>query len=129
MRELKFRAFNIHLQEMQDVLQIDFVNKCVFVLPERNLEGGNQEEWSFDDIVLMQSSGLTDKKLKEIFERDIVDHDGEVYEVNFREGSFGIDIRIPPFSRKVYDRILFSTSWRVLGNALQHNDLLTTSTE
>lgn len=33
-----------------NVLLIDFVNRVVDVLPDDELEGGNQIEWSFDDI-------------------------------------------------------------------------------
>ena len=34
----------------QSVLLICFVNRYVDVLPEENLEGGNQEHWSFNDL-------------------------------------------------------------------------------
>lgn len=39
-------------KELSDCLLICFVNRYVDVLPDRNLEGGDQESWSFDDIQL-----------------------------------------------------------------------------
>lgn len=39
-------------KELVDCLLICFVNRYVDVLPDRNLEGGNQESWSFDEIEL-----------------------------------------------------------------------------
>lgn len=32
------------------VLLVCFVNRYVNVLPEENLEGGNQEEWPFNEL-------------------------------------------------------------------------------
>lgn len=38
------------------ILSWDFVNRCVYVLPETDdhLEGGSQLEWSYDDIMIEQ---------------------------------------------------------------------------
>lgn len=54
MKEIRFRAFHIEKRIWCDVLLICFVNRYVNVLPEYQLEGGNQEEWSFDEINLIQ---------------------------------------------------------------------------
>lgn len=50
MREYKFRAFHKNYKFLCDVLDIDFVNKNVYVLPDYALESGGQEEWSFDGV-------------------------------------------------------------------------------
>lgn len=57
---LKFRARHKQSGETEPVLLICFINQYVNVLPERNLEGGNQEEWRFDEIDLEFWSGLKD---------------------------------------------------------------------
>lgn len=49
---MKFRARHKKTGEFESVLLICFVNRYVDVLPERNLEGGDQESWNFDDIDL-----------------------------------------------------------------------------
>ena len=72
---IKLRAYNKKTREMCAVLLICFVNKYVDVLPERNLEGGSQESWSFDDIELMQSTGIFGVDGKEFYEGDIITND------------------------------------------------------
>ncbi len=51
-KEIVFFARHKRLDVVELVLMIDMVNRCVFVLPESELEGGNQIEWSFDEIEL-----------------------------------------------------------------------------
>ncbi len=67
-----FRAWHKANKEMEPVLLICFVNRYVDVLPERNLEGGNQESWSFDDVEIMMGTGWQDKNGSEIFDGDIL---------------------------------------------------------
>lgn len=96
----KYRAFNRKTKEMEPVLLICFVNEYVNVLPERNLEGGNQEEWSFSDIELLPFIGLFDKHDKPIYEGDLIysepittanldlDDDKWICKVQYHEASF-----------------------------------------
>ena len=69
----KFRAWDKELQTMLDVSLIDFKKG---VLVGEHWEFGETNFMNFDEIVLMQSTGLKDKNGKEIFEGDIVKRDG-----------------------------------------------------
>ena len=121
----KFRAWDKETQTMLDVSLIDFKKS---VLVGEHWEFGETNFINFDDIHLMQSTGLYDKNGKEIFEKDILDYNGRKVIVKWH-GSYA------SFTYEFVDELQNrTTEWQplylsyyhfeIIGNSLENPELL-----
>ena len=119
----KFRAWDKELQTMLDVSLIDFKKG---VLVGEHWEFGETNFMNFDEIVLMQSTGLKDKNGKEIFEGDIVKMAKDVYSeptyyevVRHRGGAYRLESK-----KHGCELWLRHTDCEVVGNIYENPEFL-----
>lgn len=126
----KYRAWDKETQTMLDVSLIDFKKR---VLIGEHWEFGETNFISFDDINLMQSTGLKDKNGKEIFEGDVITNGIDIVDIkrhqtlgfytiiDGRESFFGDSISIEGFEEDVEE---FTQITEIIGNIYENPELL-----
>ncbi|HGV8437957.1 TPA: YopX family protein [Enterococcus faecium] len=126
----KFRAWDKKTETIQEVESISFKEKKL-VIEQQSIAWFNADYIrNFDDIELMQSTGLKDKNGVEIFEGDIVLADGVKKIVTFgeqeHEEDFGDLIYYIGFN--VYTKMGYSSvihvEYEVIGNIWENSELL-----
>lgn len=127
----RFRAWNKATKEMygaDDIIAINFEEKeiCVQTIYfEQGLpDSRDLDYYDFDDIVLMQSTGMRDKNDREIFEGDIIDStDGfltGVIEFRVSLGLFVSDL----VEYNSFERLCnVASSRKIIGNIWKHPEL------
>ena len=118
MREIKFRAWDKINKDMFNVESINFQERRVYkdVVSYRN----------FNDIELMQYTGLKDKNNKEIYEGDILSdgNDEKPYKVIFENGSFRAEFE-GDFEEYSFDLInIVAQGCEVVGNIYENPELI-----
>ena len=119
-REIKFRAFIKSLKWIVPVEMIDFSSRTV----EVDLSDGNGDtsEYGFDEIELMQFTGLKDENGREIWESDTVLAGGIHYEVyqhpsgDWQAGGLSIWEQSGEYSEE--------NEWEVVGNVFDNPELM-----
>ena len=132
MRKLKFRAWLKEEKKMVNVETMDFTDKSIQYLEKNEfINAYLLRRMIFDDIELMQYTGLKDKNGKEIYEGDIIKYKfpydtrlKHISPVKFleTEASFGIKDRygneIPLYT------ISANNYFEVIGNIYENKNLL-----
>lgn len=120
---IKFRAWDKKDEVVREVTAIEWSLEYVEFM-------GGAVERDFDDVILMQSTGLKDKNSVEIFEGDIVLADGVQVTVSFgeqkHEENYGDETYYIGFN--VYTKMgygmLIPVKYEVLGNIYANPELL-----
>ena len=125
MREIKFRAWLKEDKKMVNVETMDFTDKSIQYLKKSEIINAYiLRRESFDDVELMQYTGVKDKNGKEIYEGDIVIlNDAEEESrcvVKYKYGSYIlVDGDLRENLSNVEDRFL-----EVVGNIYENKNLL-----
>ena len=123
----KFRAWHKPMQRMSEVLAISYERQKVKI---RHLRGTTHMTVPFDDVVLMQSTGIVDKNGQEIFEFDIVEWEHKdtgqlvrgIVKYDTELGFWGMtDVRFNDLTPIGY---LANQKVTVLGNIYQNKELV-----
>ena len=125
-RDVKFRAWVKDRKAIFEVILIDYVSKKVTYIVERIGHLLNIRHDKFNDIELMQYSGLTDMMEKEIYEGDILfESFGErYYKVVFENGSFRAEFE-GDFEEHSFDLIdVVAQGCKIVGNIYENPELL-----
>ena len=142
MRELKFRAWDKITKQIFEVKQINFnaIERNVYGwITYKELLGKVEESLSFrsfDDVELMQYTGLKDKNGKEIYEGDILKSESGTWLCEVRDSpSFaGFDFKIIKAPAgcewQIGDNFILSelrineAGYEVIGNIHENSELL-----
>ena len=122
MTELKFKAFFKVDGQIYEVLSIDFLNKEVTLWDK---EAAVNFEASFDEIELIQYTGVNDKNGKEIYTGFLVKWGLRTYKICFNCGFYMHDLsRINPEYPITKEFKKASDEFEVIGNIYENPELL-----
>lgn len=118
-REIKFKMWHKKSKKMYKVEKLDIRDKFVYMWNYLNY---SLSYFSLDEVELMQCVGLKDRNGTDIYEGDILDYDGELWEVQYSidDGMFVL----------YYDHVTenfsnMNSKWfDVIGNIYEDSDLL-----
>lgn len=124
MRDIKFRAFDKDLKQILKVKEIDFEHRIVTL----KISKLAIKKIPFENVELLQYTGLKDKNEKEIFEGDIFVHNNHKFEVVWDSTRFiGLDNDRSGKGYYCYVDSCYkdgSSSIEVIGNIYENPELL-----
>ena len=127
-REIKFRAWLKEEKKIVNVETIDFTDKSIQYLEKSEIINAYLlRRVSFDDVELMQYTGLNDKNDKEIYEGDILFFRDEntKYVVVWQDAAFIIkSIEIRKYSEKMCWLDDTEICCEIVGNIYENKNLL-----
>ena len=123
---IRYRAWMKSLKWMCDVTNISFDSKFVDICQQGDTERYTEMSVEFDEVKLMQSTGLKDKNGKEIFEGDVVKMSKDVYSepsyyevIKHRGGAYRLESK-----QHGCELWLRHTDCEVVGNVFENKELL-----
>ena len=126
MREIKFRIWVKDRKAIFEVISIDYVTKKVTYLLERVGHLLSIRDAKFNDVELMQYTGIKDKDNKKIYEGDILfESFGEkYYKVVFENGGFRAEFK-GDFDEHSFDLIdVVAQGCEIVGNIYENPELM-----
>lgn len=124
----RYRAWMKSLKWMCDVTNISFDSKFVDICQQGDTERYTEMSVEFDEITLMQSTGLFDRNGKEIFEGDILDYRGRKALVRWHGSYASFIYRFvdEPHKRKAEWKPLYLAYMKceIIGNIYENPELL-----
>ena len=119
----KFRAWHKAMQRMSEVLAISYERQKVKI---RHVRGTTHMTVPFDDVVLMQSTGLLDVNGKEIFEGDVVEVFDSRYAVFYdnENASFRLKPRDKRWNTDYMSNYAHEASFEIIGNVYENPELV-----
>lgn len=131
MREIKFRAWLKEDKKMVNVETMDFTDKSIQYLKKSEINNAYiLRRESFDDVELMQYTGLTDKNDTGIYEGDIVlVKSGGISTwyrtvIKFKEGGFIAGLINEENYFYIFNPGFDSDDFKVVGNIYENKNLL-----
>jgi uncharacterized phage protein (TIGR01671 family) len=136
MREIKFRAWLKEDKKMVNVETMDFTDKSIQYLKKSEINNAYiLRRESFDDVELMQYTGLADKNDTGIYEGDIVliklDETSTWHKtvVGFKKGAFIANLIDEEDYVYIFHHGFTGDDFEIIGNVYENKNLLEETNE